>query len=71
MTQHIVAAASARGRNNAAVLNLRLCQRRNSDHQARRRQLLADDPHVFAEQLRQRAAILDQQIAADLNGGRS
>lgn len=62
MTQHILAAASARGRVNNAVLNLRLCQRRNSDHQARRRQLLADDPQAFAEQLRQRAAELAERI---------
>lgn len=68
MTQHIVATASARGRINTAVLFLRLAQRRNSDHQARRRQLLADDPHVTAEQLRRRAAILAEKVERARSG---
>lgn len=62
MTQHIVATAPARGRINTAVLFLRLHQRRRNDHQARRQQLLADDPHVHAERLRRRAATLADKV---------
>lgn len=59
----IVPRSSARSRLHAGVLVARLSQRRNSDQQARRRQLLEHGPEAFAAQLTRRAEDLQRKIA--------
>ena len=58
----MVPPSSARSRMSAGTLVARLGQRRNTERQARRHQLLERDPQAFAAQLMRRAEALARKI---------
>lgn len=61
--RQMVPRSSARSRLSAGVLVARLAQRRNTDRQLRRRQLLEHGPEAYAAHLLRRAEDLARRIA--------